>query len=64
MIRVRCGRCDEAYYANEDHECRPVKPAAVVHKGRGEARYRDPESRRAYRRDWMRRKRAEARAAT
>lgn len=35
-----------------------AEPDAVVHKGkRGEARYRDPEARKEYRREWMRRKR-------
>lgn len=40
-----------------------VVHAAVVHAKRKPGRYLDPEARRAYRREWMRRKRAQKAAS-
>lgn len=69
MIRVRCLKCGMAHYAGHDHACQSVTGMAnnvAMANDVGNAengvpvtyRYRDPDKRRAYMRELMRRKRS------
>ena len=53
-----CGQLDLYGIAGHINRCNPVVPIAQKFPPGDEHRYRDPEKRKAYKRDWARRKRA------